>query len=163
MGAGAPHTRPPRRPRHPRARLDRLFTGDRHGLRERVLWRMLYETAARAEELLSLNIEDLDLEFRRARVTSKGGAIEYVHWATGTARHQVNHAQVERGRQACEHFEETIPAAPAVRNIDRSVEFLDLATACHAFVAAACPGQTDVRGEDAGQAIWNDRLAMPRA
>src|SRR5260370_26588581 len=47
---------------------------------------MLYETAARAEELLSLNIEDLDLEFRRGRVTSKGGAIEYVHWATGTAR-----------------------------------------------------------------------------
>ena len=40
----------------------------------------------RAEELLSLNVEDLDLEFRRGRVTSKGGAIEYVHWATGTAR-----------------------------------------------------------------------------
>ena len=70
----------------PRARLDKLLTDDRHGLRERVLWRMLYETAARAEELLSLNIEDLDLEFRRGRVTSKGGAIEYVHWATGTAR-----------------------------------------------------------------------------
>lgn len=70
----------------PRTRLDKLFTDDRHGLRERVLWRMLYETAARAEELLSLNIEDLDLEFRRGRVTSKGGAIEYVHWATGTAR-----------------------------------------------------------------------------
>jgi integrase len=43
-------------------------------------------TAARAGELLSLNIEDLDLEFRRGRVTSKGGAIEYVHWAAGTAR-----------------------------------------------------------------------------
>jgi site-specific recombinase XerD len=70
----------------PRAHLDKLLTDDRHGLRERVLWRMLYETAARAEELLSLNIEDLDLEFRRGRVTSKGGAIEYVHWATGTAR-----------------------------------------------------------------------------
>ncbi|HWM97029.1 MAG TPA: site-specific integrase [Streptosporangiaceae bacterium] len=70
----------------PRARLDKLLTGDRHGLRERVLWRMLYETAARAGELLSLNTEDLDLEFRRGRVTSKGGAIEYVHWATGTAR-----------------------------------------------------------------------------
>lgn len=37
---------------------------------------MLYETAARAEETLSLNAEDLDTEFRRARVTSKGGAIE---------------------------------------------------------------------------------------
>jgi integrase len=47
---------------------------------------MLYETAARGEEILSLNIEDLDLEFRRGRVVSKGGAIEYVHWQTGTAR-----------------------------------------------------------------------------
>ncbi|WP_202125117.1 hypothetical protein [Actinomadura physcomitrii] len=48
---------------------------------------MLYETAARARarEILSLNIEDLDLEFRCTRVTSKGGAIEYVHWQTGTA------------------------------------------------------------------------------
>jgi integrase len=70
----------------PRARLDKLLTDDRHGLRGRVLWQMLDETAARAEELLSLNIEDFDLEFRRGRVTSKGGAIEYVHWATGTAR-----------------------------------------------------------------------------
>ena len=43
-------------------------TGDGHGLRERVLWRK-YETAARAEEILSLDIEDLDLEFRGARVT----------------------------------------------------------------------------------------------
>jgi integrase len=70
----------------PRARLDKLLTDDRHGLRERVLWRMLYETAARAGELLSLNVEDLDLEFRRGRVTSKGGAVEYVHWAAGTGR-----------------------------------------------------------------------------
>jgi integrase len=69
-----------------RARLDKLLAADRHGLHERVLWRMLYETAARAEELLSLDVEDLDLEFRRGRVRSKGGAIEHVHWATGTAR-----------------------------------------------------------------------------
>ena len=70
----------------PYARLNTLFTGTRHTLRERVLWRMVYETAARAEEVLTLNIDDLDPEFRRARVVSKGGAIEYVHWATGTAR-----------------------------------------------------------------------------
>jgi integrase len=70
----------------PRARLEKLFADDKRGLRERVLWRMLYETAARADEILTLNVEDLDPEFRRARVTSKGGAVEYVHWATGTAR-----------------------------------------------------------------------------
>ncbi|MFE0149851.1 hypothetical protein ACFWY5_22060 [Nonomuraea sp. NPDC059007] len=60
--------------------LETLFTDSSHALRERLLWRMLYETAARAEEILILNIEDLDLEFRRAHVVSKGGAIEYVHW-----------------------------------------------------------------------------------
>ncbi|MEU6718053.1 site-specific integrase [Nonomuraea sp. NPDC046802] len=49
-------------------------------------WRLLYETAARTEEILTLNVEDLDPEFRRGRVTSKGGAIEYVQWATPTAR-----------------------------------------------------------------------------
>ncbi|MFI6180193.1 tyrosine-type recombinase/integrase [Nonomuraea sp. NPDC051191] len=70
----------------PATRLEMLFTDTAHALRDRVLWRLLYETAARAEEILCLNIEDLDTEFRRARVTSKGGALEYVHWATATAR-----------------------------------------------------------------------------
>ncbi|MEV5893602.1 hypothetical protein [Nonomuraea fuscirosea] len=51
-----------------------------------MLWRLLYETAARAEEIPSLDVEDLDPEFHRARVRSKGGALEYVHWATATAR-----------------------------------------------------------------------------
>ncbi|XVQ15453.1 tyrosine-type recombinase/integrase [Spirillospora sp. CA-255316] len=69
-----------------RSRLETLFTDDTLPLRDRVLYRMLYDTAARAEEILSPDIEDLDLEFRRARVTSKGGAIEYVHWGTATAR-----------------------------------------------------------------------------
>jgi integrase len=63
-----------------------LFGDDRNALREQVLWRLLYETAARAEEILSLNVGDLDTEFRRARVVSKGSAIEYVHWQTSTAR-----------------------------------------------------------------------------
>ncbi|MGP4102899.1 tyrosine-type recombinase/integrase [Nonomuraea sp. KM90] len=69
-----------------RTRLETLFTDTGHALRERLLWRLLYDTAARAEEILTLNVEDLDLEFRRVRVLSKGGAIEYVHWATPTAR-----------------------------------------------------------------------------
>nr|WP_269323792.1 site-specific integrase [Streptosporangium roseum] len=54
-------------------------------LRERALWRMLYETAARAAEILALNVEDLDLEHRRAPVRSKGGATERVCWDSGTA------------------------------------------------------------------------------
>jgi len=70
----------------PRSRLERLFTDDRCGLRERVLWRMLYETCARAEEILGLDVPDLDMEFRRALVVEKGGDRAYVHWATPTAR-----------------------------------------------------------------------------
>jgi integrase len=54
-------------------------------LREKTLWRMLYETAARAAEILALNVEGLDLEHRRAPVRSKGGAIEWVYWESGTA------------------------------------------------------------------------------
>ncbi len=42
-------------------------------LREKALWRMLYETAARAGEILALNIEDVDLPRKRAVITGKGG------------------------------------------------------------------------------------------
>jgi site-specific recombinase XerD len=70
----------------PRSRLEQLLADTRHGLRERVLWRLLYDTAARAEEVLSLDVGDLDLEFRRALTRSKGGDREYLHWATATAR-----------------------------------------------------------------------------
>jgi integrase/recombinase XerD len=55
-------------------------------LRERTLWRLLYETAARANELLALDVGDLDLANRRARVHSKGGAVEWVFWQTGSAQ-----------------------------------------------------------------------------
>jgi integrase len=54
-------------------------------LREKTLWRMLYQTAARASEILALNIEDLDLEQRRPAVRSKGGDTEFIYWDTGTA------------------------------------------------------------------------------
>ena len=47
---------------------------------------MLYETAARASEVLALDVEDLDRPQRRARVVSKGGNTDMVYWATPTAR-----------------------------------------------------------------------------
>jgi len=47
-------------------------------LRERVLWQMLYETAARAEELLMLDVPHLDTANRLAVVTRKGGAKDVV-------------------------------------------------------------------------------------
>jgi len=55
------------------------------GLREKTLWRLLYETAARATEILTLDVDDLDQANKRARVVSKGGAIEWVYYQTGTA------------------------------------------------------------------------------
>lgn len=61
---------------------------------------MLYETCARSEEVLDVNIEDLDLAGRRAQVKAKGGqpkvrrrgasradyVLETVFWDAGTAR-----------------------------------------------------------------------------
>lgn len=55
-------------------------------LRERVLWTMLYETAARAEEILMLDVADLDTVNRCATVVRKGGARDVIYWQTGTAR-----------------------------------------------------------------------------
>jgi integrase len=69
----------------PRGRVERLLPRRDIPLREKTLWRMLYETAARASEILALNVEDLDLEQRRAAVRSKGGDTEFVYWDTGTA------------------------------------------------------------------------------
>jgi hypothetical protein len=45
---------------------------------------MLYETCARAEEILGLDVPDLDMEFRLALVVERGGDRVYVHWETPT-------------------------------------------------------------------------------
>jgi integrase len=68
-------------------------------LREKTLWRMLYETCARAEEILGINVEELDLAGYRAPVKAKGAAVrcrggraregfalETIYWDAGTAR-----------------------------------------------------------------------------
>ncbi|ALV49430.1 MULTISPECIES: tyrosine-type recombinase/integrase [Streptomyces] len=80
--------------------VDRLIARREVHLREKTLWRMLYETAARAEEILGANIEDLDLSARRCPVKAKGArtkarrrgqagedfVLETVYWDAGTAR-----------------------------------------------------------------------------
>jgi integrase len=68
-----------------RQQIAALWRRDDVGLRERALWRLLYESAARANEILSLNVDDLDPPNKRARVRSKGGATEWVFWQTGAA------------------------------------------------------------------------------
>jgi len=69
-----------------RADVEQLLTREDISLRDRTLWRMLYETAARSAEVLGLDVEDLDLPNRRARVRRKGGAVDVIVWQTGTAR-----------------------------------------------------------------------------
>ncbi|MDT0544917.1 tyrosine-type recombinase/integrase [Streptomyces lonegramiae] len=80
--------------------VDRLIARRDIHLREKTLWRMLYETVARSEEILGVNIEELDLTGRRAPVKAKGAkprtrrrgvpredyVMEPVYWDAGTAR-----------------------------------------------------------------------------
>jgi integrase len=65
--------------------IDRICTRRDIPLRERLLWRMLYETASRATAVLELNVEDCDFDNRRATVTVKGGATVWIVWSRGTA------------------------------------------------------------------------------
>ncbi|MFF0145762.1 integrase/recombinase XerC/integrase/recombinase XerD [Amycolatopsis sulphurea] len=69
-----------------RADVEALLNKPHLPLRERTLWRMLYETAARAEEVLALDVPDLDRPNRKAKVRRKGGANDIIVWRTGTAR-----------------------------------------------------------------------------
>ncbi|MFF1568858.1 hypothetical protein ACFVY1_36265 [Streptomyces sp. NPDC058293] len=55
-------------------------------LREKTQWKMLYESAARADEVLCLNVEDLHPADKRGTITAKGGATEWIHWQSGTAQ-----------------------------------------------------------------------------
>lgn len=66
--------------------LDALWNRKNIAVREKLLWRLLYETAGRASEVLSLNIEELDRTENCATIVGKGGGVETLHWATGTAR-----------------------------------------------------------------------------
>ncbi len=69
-----------------REQVEALLTREDIPLRDRVLWRMAYETAARVGELLALDVEDLNMPNRRGRVRRKGGALDVIVWQTGTAR-----------------------------------------------------------------------------
>jgi integrase/recombinase XerC/integrase/recombinase XerD len=88
---GTPHLRRRREPAD-RTRavaypvLERLFRRATIPLRERVLWRLLRETAGRASEILAFDVEDLDLPNKRARICSKGGDHELVFFQSGSAR-----------------------------------------------------------------------------
>lgn len=54
------------------ALLDQAMPGDATGLRDRAILETLYGTGIRISELVSLDVEDLDLEEREMRVLGKG-------------------------------------------------------------------------------------------
>jgi len=70
----------------PLPQLERLWGNRDIPLRERALWRLLYDSAARAEEALGLDVPDLDLANRQARARIKGGHIHLLHFQTAAAR-----------------------------------------------------------------------------
>ncbi|MER5481587.1 RNA polymerase sigma factor [Streptomyces sp. NPDC002812] len=63
------------------AQLDALWSDPEVPLREKTLWLLLHESAAGVKTVLSLDVEDLDLEDRRARAGRT-----WVSWRSGTAR-----------------------------------------------------------------------------
>jgi site-specific recombinase XerD len=70
----------------PLPQLERLWGNREIPLRERALWRLLYDSAARAESVLALDVPDLDLANRQARARVKGGHTHLLHFQTGAAR-----------------------------------------------------------------------------
>ncbi|MGW4468114.1 site-specific integrase [Nonomuraea sp. NPDC004354] len=74
-----PETRAPAERIGP-AQLEALWSSPDLPLRERTLWRLLHESGAGVTAVLSLNVEDLDLDDRRARA---GGT--WVSWRSQTA------------------------------------------------------------------------------
>lgn len=75
--------RSPRRyPADPRfaARVASVIADSRFGLRERALWGVAFDSAAKAWEILALDVPDLDLAGRHARLPSSG----LVSWKPST-------------------------------------------------------------------------------
>jgi len=81
----------------PLPELERLWARADIPLRERALWRLLYDSAARADEVLGLDVPDLDLANRQARARVKGGHTRPLHFQTAAARQL---ARLTAGRQA---------------------------------------------------------------
>ena len=70
----------------PLPELERLWGKRNIPLRERALWRLLYDSAARAKSVLALDVPDLDLANRQARARVKGGHTHLLHFQTAAAR-----------------------------------------------------------------------------
>ena len=69
----------------PARQLETLWRRGDIALRDKAFWRLAYDSAARAGELLGLDLADLDLDAKTAVVAGKGGIPRQVNWYTHTA------------------------------------------------------------------------------
>ena len=76
--------------------LQALWRSPDHRLRDRAFWALAYSTAARADELLQLDIEHLDLANREAQIIGKGGSAERIFWDSEAARLLTKHVAGRR-------------------------------------------------------------------
>jgi integrase len=86
--AGLERAKPPENRARVRSRtaIGQLLSRSDTAPRERTLWALLYESAARAQEVLLLDVADLDRPNRRAIVRRKGGAVDEITWQIRTVR-----------------------------------------------------------------------------
>ena len=99
----------------PARQLETLWRRGDIALRNKVFWRLAYDSAARAGELLGLDLADLDLDAKTAVVAGKGGIPRQVNWYTHTA-HLL--ARLTSGRTDGPLFLASRPRAP-VATADR--------------------------------------------
>jgi integrase len=67
----------------PAAQLEGLWHREGVPVRDKTLWRLAYDSAARANEILSLDLPDLPA--KTAVIIGKGGAPRQINWYTHTA------------------------------------------------------------------------------
>jgi integrase/recombinase XerC/integrase/recombinase XerD len=69
----------------PARQMEALWRRGDIALRDKAFWRLAYDSAARAGELLGLDLADLDLDAKTAVVAGKGGIPRQINWYTHTA------------------------------------------------------------------------------
>ncbi|MFD9337532.1 tyrosine-type recombinase/integrase [Streptomyces sp. NPDC060028] len=145
-----------------RMAIDRLIARRDVHLREKSLYRMLYETAARSDEILGVNIEDLDFAGRRCQVKAKGArakarrrgqtredlVLDTVYWDAGRAKLL---PRLLKGRTRGPVFVTHCRAGPGKVMGPRDVcPDTDFARLSYGQARALLDGHTAVRGPGSG-------------
>lgn len=99
--------------------IDRLCSRRDVPLRDKTLFRLLYESSSRASAVLALNIEDLDLRNRTATITQKGGHQLQIAWGDGAAAIL---GRLVAGRVSGPVFLTDLPAGPQRAAATRSAD-----------------------------------------